>query len=76
MILVMAVTALVGAAAAWRWGRALIGCTSSVPGWLLVNGLPTAATTTTTTATTKRNKQFLEPRVFALSLHYWTDKDW
>ena len=27
MILVMAVTALVGAAAAWRWGRALIGCT-------------------------------------------------
>ena len=27
MILVMAVTSLVGAAAAWRWGRALIGCT-------------------------------------------------
>ena len=27
MLLVMAVTALVGAAAAWRWGRALIGCT-------------------------------------------------
>ena len=32
MILVMAVTALVGAAAAWRWGRALIGCTQQAMG--------------------------------------------
>eukprot|EP00490_Sorites_sp_Unknown_P005400 CAMPEP_0114638622 /NCGR_PEP_ID=MMETSP0191-20121206/720_1 /TAXON_ID=126664 /ORGANISM="Sorites sp." /LENGTH=260 /DNA_ID=CAMNT_0001850405 /DNA_START=63 /DNA_END=845 /DNA_ORIENTATION=- len=34
MILVMAVTALVGAAAAWRWGRALIGCAQAEPGVL------------------------------------------
>ena len=39
MILVMAVTALVGAAAAWRWGRALIGCTQEAGSSILENHL-------------------------------------
>lgn len=37
MILVMAVTALVGAAAAWRWGRALIACTEQADSSILDN---------------------------------------